>query len=58
MVKDSFCSSWTGPSLIILSVWVQGRLFFQAGDEEDLQRWIVPLRVLVKFYDFQNDKRA
>lgn len=35
----------------------QGRLYFQAGDEVELQQWLVALRTLVKFYDFKNEKR-
>ncbi|CAM9491761.1 unnamed protein product [Scytosiphon promiscuus] len=35
----------------------EGRLYFQAGDEVELQRWLVALRALVKFYDFKNEKR-
>ena len=46
------------PPLMDRSVRKQGRLYFQAGDEEELQRWMPPLRAMVKFYDFQNDKRA
>eukprot|EP00752_Nemacystus_decipiens_P004997 g4543.t3 len=35
----------------------EGRLYFQAGNEVELQQWLVALRTLVKFYDFNNEKR-
>lgn len=35
----------------------QGRLYFQAGNEVVLQKWLVALRTLVKFFDLTNDKR-
>eukprot|EP00903_Cladosiphon_okamuranus_P008594 g8243.t1 len=35
----------------------EGRLYFQAANEAELQQWLVALRTLVKFYDFKNEKR-
>ncbi|CAM9446202.1 unnamed protein product, partial [Phaeothamnion confervicola] len=35
----------------------EGRLYFQASSEEELQQWMVPLRILVRFYQFRHDKR-
>ncbi|CAM9430236.1 unnamed protein product, partial [Discosporangium mesarthrocarpum] len=35
----------------------EGRLYFAASGEEELQRWMVPLRVMVAMYQFRHDKR-
>jgi myosin-5 len=35
----------------------EGRLYFQASNEQELQAWMVPLRMVVGFYQFRNDKR-
>ncbi|CAN0006552.1 unnamed protein product, partial [Ectocarpus sp. 6 AP-2014] len=35
----------------------EGRLYFQASNEVELQQWLLALRALVKFYDFKNEKR-
>jgi Cytoskeletal adhesion/PH domain/Ankyrin repeats (3 copies) len=35
----------------------EGRLYFQAADEETLQTWMVPLHMVVGLYQFRHDKR-
>ncbi|CAM9985221.1 unnamed protein product, partial [Ectocarpus sp. 8 AP-2014] len=35
----------------------EGRLYFQASNEVELQQWLLALRALVKFYDLKNEKR-
>eukprot|EP00903_Cladosiphon_okamuranus_P008596 g8244.t1 len=35
----------------------EGRLHFACAEEGELQRWLVPLRVVVALYQFRNDKR-
>ncbi|CAM9455312.1 unnamed protein product [Phaeothamnion confervicola] len=35
----------------------EGRLYFQAASEEELQQWMVPLRMVVALYQFRHDKR-
>jgi myosin-5 len=36
----------------------EGRLYFQADNEQSLQSWMVPLHMVVGFYQFRNDKRT
>lgn len=35
----------------------EGRLYFQAENEQELQSWLVPLRMVVGLYQFRQEKR-